>query len=114
MTALQSRLGLSRGRVILCIAPEFFQCLWNLPTATTPVSLSGIYWLTTLLSALIQYAMPKIHPPTHRSSPRSSTSYGLQWQIALHAKAMATAWDLITQTHLALWGCVMDGIPAEL
>ena len=89
---------------------DFFQCLWNLPTATPQVSLPGILWPTALLSALSQYLWLKIQPSTHRSSPRSTVSYGLRWQLALHAKAMATAWDLISQTHLELWGQLQDGI----
>ena len=89
---------------------DFFQCLWNLPTATPQVSLPGILWPLALLSALSQYLWLKIQPSTHRSSPRSTVSYGLRWQLALHAKAMATAWDLISQTHLELWGQLQDGI----
>ena len=89
---------------------EFFQCLWNLPTATPQVSLPGILCPTAPLSALSQYLWLKIQPSTYRSSPRSTVSHGLRWQLALHAKAMATAWDLISQTHLELWGQLQDGI----
>jgi hypothetical protein len=90
--------------------PEFFQCLSNLPTATSPVSLSGILGHPTPLSTCIQQVWPRTQSHTFRSSPRSSPSYGLRWQLALYSKAMATAWDLITQTHLVLWGFVMNGI----
>jgi hypothetical protein len=85
------------------------QRLWKLPTATPQVSLPGILGLIVLLSTIMQSTPPRFHPVlTGRSSPRSSVSYGLRWQIALHAKAMATAWDLITQTHLELRGQVMQ------
>ncbi|CAB9515278.1 expressed unknown protein [Seminavis robusta] len=46
------------------------------------------------------------------SSLRSTTSYGLCWHIALLAKAIATAWDLITQTNLlasTLWSGNLSG-----
>jgi hypothetical protein len=65
--------------------------------------------MIVLLSTIMQYEHPRIHH-NYWSSPRSSVSYGLQWLLALHAKAMATAWDLITQTHLELWGQLQDGI----
>lgn len=94
--------------------PEFFQCLSNLSPATSPVSLSGILGLSALLSPRIQHVWPRIHTLTLRSSPRKSTSYGLCWQLAVYFKAMATAWDLITQTHLVQWGLVGHGIMAGL
>jgi hypothetical protein len=86
--------------------PIFFQCLWNLSTATPQVSPPCILGLTSL--APIQYELPRIHPTT-RSSTWSSVSYGLRWLIALHDKAIASAWDLVTQTHLELWGQGNDG-----
>jgi len=94
--------------------PEFFQCLSNLSPATSPVSLSGILGLPALLSTRIQHVWPRIQPFTARSSPRKPSSYGLRWQLAFQSTAMATAWDLITQTHLVLWGFEMNGILAGL
>jgi hypothetical protein len=89
--------------------PEFFQHLWNLSPATPQVSLPSILGLTALVSTLIQCVLPRIHLPTIRSGTWSLVSYGLQWLIALHAKAIASAWDLITQTHLELRGQVNAG-----
>jgi hypothetical protein len=89
--------------------PQFFQHLWNLSPATPQVSLPSILGLTALVSTLIQCVLPRIHPSTIRSGIWSLVSYGLQWLIALHAKAIASAWDLITQTHLELRGQVNAG-----
>ena len=75
--------------------------LWNLPTATPQACLPSILWLTALLSALIQYVWPRILPSTYRSSTWSPVSSGLRRLIALHDKAITTAWDLVTQTHLS-------------
>jgi hypothetical protein len=77
--------------------------LWKQTTATPQVSLPGILSMIVLLSTIMQCDHPMIYH-TYRSSPRSLVSNGLRWQLALLAKAMATAWDLITQTHLELWG----------
>ena len=84
--------------------------LWKPTTATPQVSLPGILGMIVLLSTIMQHNHPRIYPSTYRSSPRSSVSSGLRWRLALHARAMATAWDLITQTHLMLWGWVQYGI----
>jgi hypothetical protein len=81
--------------------PEFFQHLWNLSPATPQVSLPSILGITAP-PPLNQCVLPRIHPPTIRSGTWSLVSYGLQWLIALHAKAIASAWDLITRTHLEL------------
>jgi hypothetical protein len=89
--------------------PEFFQHLWNLTPATPQVSLPGIFGLTIILSTLIQVVLSKIHPFTNRSGTWSLVSHGLWWLIALHDKAIASAWDLITQTHLVLRGQVNAG-----
>jgi hypothetical protein len=89
--------------------PEFFQHLWNLTPATPQVSLPGILGLTIISSTLIQVVLPRIYLFIIRSGTWSLVSYGLQWLIALHAKAIALAWDLITQTHLELRGQVNAG-----
>jgi hypothetical protein len=88
---------------------EFFQHLWNLSPATPQVSLPSILGLTELVTTLTQCTWPRIRPPTIRSGTWSLVSYGLQWLIALHAKAIASAWDLITQTHLELRSQVNAG-----
>jgi hypothetical protein len=87
---------------------EFFQHQWNVSLATPQVSLPSILGITAL-STLIQCVLPKVHPSTNRSGTRSLGSYGPQWLIVLHAKAIALAWDLITQTHLELRGQVHAG-----
>jgi len=84
--------------------------LWIQTTATPQVSLPGLLGMIVLLSTIMQYDQPRTHHTTRPSNPRSSVSYGLRWQIALLAKAIATAWDLVTQTHLELWGQRNDGI----
>jgi hypothetical protein len=89
--------------------PEFFQHLWNLTPATHQVSLPGILGLTILLSTLIQVVLPRIHLSNNSSGTWSLVSNGLRWLIALHDKAIALAWDLITQTHLVLRGQVNAG-----
>ena len=77
------------------------QRLWNQTTATPQVSLPGILGMIKLMSTIMQYVHPQIHH-THWSIPQSSPFCGLQWLLALHDKAIASAWDLVTQTHL---GC---------
>jgi hypothetical protein len=85
--------------------PELFQHLWNLSPATPQVSLPSILGITAL-STPIQCVLPRIYTSTIRSGTCSLIPYRLQWLIALHAKAIALAWDLITQTHLELRGQV--------
>ena len=75
--------------------------LWNLPTATPQACLPSILWLTALLSTFIQYVWPRTLPSTYGSSTWKPTSSGLRRLIALHDKAITTAWDLVTQTHLS-------------
>jgi hypothetical protein len=77
--------------------------LWKQTPATPQVSLPGILGMIVLLSTILQDTHPRIQH-TYRSSPQSPVAYGLRWLLALHDKAMATAWDLITQTHLELCG----------
>jgi hypothetical protein len=64
--------------------------LWNPLPAPTKASPKGVIW-----SSLLLYVWPR-HFPRVRSSPKSSVSYGLRWHVALLAKAIARAWDLIT------------------
>ena len=63
-----------------------------------PVSPDPIHWiLIGLALTLFVYWMGYT---LTWSSLRNTTAYGLCWHLALLAKAMATAWDLIDQTHL--------------
>jgi len=84
--------------------------LWIQTTATPQVSLPGLLGMIVLLSTIMQYEQPRMNHTTRPLNPRSSVSYGLRWRLALLAKAIATAWDLVTQTHLELWGQGNDGI----
>jgi hypothetical protein len=68
----------------------------------TPSVPPGILGLTIISSTLIQVVLPRIHLSTNRSGTWSLVSHGLRWLTALHDKAIALAWDLITQTHLVL------------
>ena len=58
---------------------------------------------TPLLHSLLGTHAPRDHwrnPIYHRSTLRSALSYGLCWHLALFLKAMATAWDFVSQTRL--------------
>ena len=72
--------------------------IFHRKTVAAPVSPGPIHWLLiglalTLFAHWIGYIFTW-------SSLRNTTTYGLCWHLALLAKAMATAWDLIDQTHL--------------
>ena len=71
---------------------ELLQDLWKQPTATHKVQPPSL----GIQSSVHQ---SRSHTP-FQSRPRSLLTYGLCWHLALLAKAMATAWDLITQTDL--------------
>ena len=68
--------------------------LWNVPQVT----ILDITWLPTLHHP---FWVPRWwRTPLHWSSPLCELTYGLCWHLALFIKAMATAWDLISQTDL--------------
>ena len=71
---------------------EVLQDLWKQPTVTHKVQPPSL----EIQSSAHQ---SRSHIP-YQSRPRSQLTYGLCWHLALLVKAMATAWDLITQTDL--------------
>ena len=71
---------------------EILQELWKQPTNTHKVQ-------PPLLGTQSSEHQSRSHIPL-QSRPRSQLTYGLCWHLALLVKAMATAWDLITQTDL--------------
>ena len=70
--------------------------LWNLPKAHHKELYPGLQWLVMLSTKLTHHWTPLLA----WSRPWKELSYGLRWHLVLLDKAMATAWNLITQTHL--------------
>jgi hypothetical protein len=102
LRTLQHRVGTFPPTMALPATPPTQPRLWKRTTATPQVYLPGILGLVVLLTTIIQCNYPRILPHHHQAHIRRSVSYGLRWHLAVQAQAMATAWDLITQTYLEL------------